>query len=149
MENFIEKKYFIITYGCQMNIHESEKIAGVLTELGYSLAQSETEADVIVFNTCCIRESAELKIIAKIGDIKALKKVKKDLLVIVCGCMTQQKGMAENLKKKFPFLNIIIGTHNLEELADIIKFQHGYNAAAKFITVVDELLDTVINRLGV
>lgn len=118
MEN---KLYYIQTFGCQMNIHDSEKIAGMLRELGYNEAQNKEQADVIVFNTCCIRESAELKIMAKIGDIKALKKAKKDLLVIVCGCMTQQKGMAENLKKKFPFLNIIIGTHNLEELSQIVK----------------------------
>jgi len=118
MEN---KFYYIQTFGCQMNIHDSEKIAGMLKSLGYNEAENKEMADIIVFNTCCIRESAELKIMAKIGDIKALKKVKKDLIVIVCGCMTQQKGMAENLKKKFPFLNIIIGTHNLEEMAEIIK----------------------------
>ncbi|MBQ3047538.1 MAG: tRNA (N6-isopentenyl adenosine(37)-C2)-methylthiotransferase MiaB [Clostridia bacterium] len=118
MEN---KFYYIQTFGCQMNIHDSEKIAGMLKTLGYKEAESKEQADIIVFNTCCIRESAELKIMAKIGDVKALKKAKKDLIVVVCGCMTQQKGMAENLKKKFPFLNVIIGTHNVEELAEIIS----------------------------
>lgn len=118
------KYYFIQTFGCQMNIHDSEKIAGMLKDLNYNETDDKTMADIIVFNTCCIRESAELKIMAKIGDIKALKKQNKDLIVIVCGCMTQQKGMAETLKKKFPFINIIIGTHNLEELKDyILKFE--------------------------
>ncbi len=115
------KKYLIETFGCQMNIHDSEKIAGMLRNLGYNETQEKSCADIIIFNTCCIRESAELKIMAKIGDIKALKKANKNLLVVVCGCMTQQKGMPETLKTKFPFINIIIGTHNLEELEEYIK----------------------------
>lgn len=114
------KKYFIQTFGCQMNIHDSEKIAGMLKKLNYEETEEKSQADIIVFNTCCIRESAELKIMAKIGDVKALKKANKNLIVVVCGCMTQQKGMSENLKKKFPFINIIIGTHNLEELENYI-----------------------------
>ena len=118
------KHYFIQTFGCQMNIHDSEKIAGMLKDLGYEETDDKTIADIIVFNTCCIRESAELKIMAKIGDVKALKKNNKDLIIAVCGCMTQQKGMAESLKKKFPFINIIIGTHNLEELKEyVLRFE--------------------------
>ena len=112
-----------------MNIHDSEKIAGMLKKLGYEETQDKAEANIIVFNTCCIRESAELKIMAKIGDVKALKKINKDLIVVVCGCMTQQKGMPENLKKKFPFINIIIGTHNLEELENyILKYEQSHKS---------------------
>lgn len=118
----MEKKfYYIQTFGCQMNIHDSEKIAGMLKDLGYEETDDKKSADIIVFNTCCIRESAELKIMAKIGDVKALKKANKNLIVAVCGCMSQQKGMAENLKKKFPYINIILGTHNLEELKEYVK----------------------------
>ncbi|MBR4003733.1 MAG: tRNA (N6-isopentenyl adenosine(37)-C2)-methylthiotransferase MiaB [Clostridia bacterium] len=123
------KHYFIQTFGCQMNIHDSEKIAGMLKKIGYEETQDKAEASIIVFNTCCIRESAELKIMAKIGDIKALKKANKDLIVVVCGCMTQQKGMPENLKKKFPFINIIIGTHNLEELENyVLKYEQTHKS---------------------
>lgn len=129
------KNYLIETFGCQMNIHDSEKIAGMLRDLGYSETQEKEKADIIVFNTCCIRESAELKIMAKIGDIKALKKVNKNLIVVVCGCMTQQKGMPENLKNKFPFINIIIGTHNLEELKNYIN---QYNSSHKSFSDVWE-----------
>lgn len=129
------KNYLIETFGCQMNIHDSEKIAGMLRDLGYSETQEKEKADIIVFNTCCIRESAELKIMAKIGDIKALKKVNKNLIVVVCGCMTQQKGMPENLKNKFPFINIIIGTHNLEELKNYIN---QYNSSRKSFSDVWE-----------
>lgn len=117
----MEKKYFIETFGCQMNLHDSEKIAGMLVDLGFSEGKNKEESDIIVFNTCCIRETAELKIMAKIGETKALKKRNPDLIIAVCGCMTQQKGMPELLKKRFPFLSIVIGTHNLEELEDYIK----------------------------
>lgn len=117
----MEKKYFIETFGCQMNVHDSEKIAGMLRDLGYVEGKSKSEADIIVFNTCCIRETAETKIMAKIGDTKALKRANPNLLIVVCGCMTQQKGMAELLKKRFPFLSLVIGTHNLEEMEEYIK----------------------------
>ena len=115
------EKYLIETFGCQMNIHDSEKIAGMLRTLGYEETLDKEQADIIVFNTCCIRESAELKILSKIGDIKSLKKKKKDLIVVVCGCMTQQKQRAEFIKEKYPYVNIIIGTHNIEELEEYIK----------------------------
>lgn len=125
----MEKRYYIETFGCQMNIHDSEKIAGMLQDLGYFEAENKKSSEIIVFNTCCIRETAELKIMSKIGDVKALKKKNKELIVIVCGCMTQQKGMKELLKAKFPFIDIIIGTHNLEELKEYIKIyqlEHKY-----------------------
>ncbi len=119
MENY-SKKYFITTYGCQMNVHESEKIAGALTSLGYIEASDETEADVIVFNTCCIRENAEDKAEGNIGAFKKLKAERKDdLIIAVGGCMTQQRGYAELLKKKFPFIDIIFGTFNLEDFKEL------------------------------
>lgn len=114
-------KYFIHTYGCQMNVHESEKVAGVLEDYGITQAQSEKEADVIVFNTCCIREGAETKIFSNIGNLKKLKKQKKHLIVCVLGCMTQQKASAENLKSKFPWIDIIIGTFNADQFEMYLK----------------------------
>ena len=112
--------YLIKTYGCQMNIHESEKIAGILEKLGYSETQEEKQADVIVFNTCCIMEIAEAKINGHIGEIKKYKEINPDFIVAVCGCMSQQKGVAENLKKRFPFIDIILGTANLNLLEEQI-----------------------------
>lgn len=106
------KKYHIITYGCQMNVHESEKIAGILTRMGYAPCDSSDEADIVVFNTCCIRENAENHAYGNIGALKKLKKSKKEMLIAVGGCMTQQPGKAAELKKKFPFVDIIFGTHN-------------------------------------
>ncbi len=116
----IEKHYCIITYGCQMNVHESEKIAGILNELGYKECKNTDKADIVVFNTCCIRENAEDKAEGNIGALKNLKKANKNLIVAVGGCMTQQKGYAEVLRKKFPFIDIIFGTHNLEDFKELL-----------------------------
>lgn len=113
--------YHIVTYGCQMNVHESEKIAGILKGKGYESESALEEADIIVFNTCCIRENAENHAFGNIGALKKLKKQKKDLLIAVGGCMAQEKGKAELLKKKFPFIDLIFGTHNLNELGELIE----------------------------
>lgn len=115
------KKYQIITYGCQMNIHESEKIAGILTEMGYIETENSNEANIIVFNTCCIRENAEDRAEGNIGALKGLKKNNKKLIIAVGGCMTQQKNKAEKLKRKFPFIDIIFGTHNLEDFKSLLE----------------------------
>ena len=110
----MDKFYYIYTYGCQMNVHETEKLAGILEKRDYKRAESAETADIIVFNTCCIRESAEQKILGNIGAVKPLKKKNKNLIVAVCGCMSQQKDMAANLKKKFPFIDIVFGANNVE-----------------------------------
>jgi tRNA-2-methylthio-N6-dimethylallyladenosine synthase len=116
----MEKFYYIHTYGCQMNIHESEKIAGILEQLGYIYTPDDKTADIVVFNTCCIRENAEDRIYGNVGAFKQVKKARKDLIIAVGGCMTQQKGMAEKLSQKFPFIDIIFGTHNLENFKELL-----------------------------
>ena len=113
--------YNIVTYGCQMNVHESEKIAAILEELGYKETEKREDADIIVFNTCAIREGAEDRAFGNIGALKQQKKKNKNLLIIVCGCMTQQKSVQEKLFKTFPFIDIIIGTHNLYKLKSLIQ----------------------------
>lgn len=113
-------KYHIITYGCQMNLHESEKLAGILSSRGFAPCNEPEDADIIVFNTCCIRENAEKRAEGNIGALKQLKKRNKSLIIAVGGCMTQQKGRAEALRDKFPFIDIIFGTHNLEEFGTLL-----------------------------
>ncbi len=113
-------KYFIHTYGCQMNIHDSEKIAGILESMGYFSTDQVEDADVVVFNTCCIRETAEQKIYGHIGAIKKLKRAKPDLIAVVCGCMSQQEGVAEKIRTSYPFVDIVLGTSNLDALRDAI-----------------------------
>lgn len=113
-------KYYIHTYGCQMNIHDSEKIAGILESLGYQPCESIDIADVVVFNTCCIRETAEQKIYGHIGVLKKIKKQRPNMIVVVCGCMSQQDGVATSLKVKYPYIDIILGTYNLKLLKQAI-----------------------------
>ena len=114
-------KYFIVTYGCQMNVHESEKIAGILEKLGYSESTSREDADIIVFNTCAIREGAEDRVFGNVGNLKKMKKKNKDLIIAVCGCMTQKEQTAQKLMQTFPFVDIVIGTFNLPKLGDYIE----------------------------
>ena len=113
-------KYFIVTYGCQMNVHESEKIAAILEKLGYQPCEKREEADIIVFNTCAIREGAEKRVFGNRGNLKKLKKAKKDLIIVLCGCMTQKEETAQKMMRTFPFVDIVIGTFNLPKLADYI-----------------------------
>jgi tRNA-2-methylthio-N6-dimethylallyladenosine synthase len=114
-------KYFIVTYGCQMNVHESEKIAGILEQMGYSPCEKREDADIIVFNTCAIREGAEDRVLGNVGNLKKMKKKNKDLIIAVCGCMTQKSETAQNLLRKFPFVDIVIGTFNLPKLGYYIE----------------------------
>lgn len=113
-------KYFIHTYGCQMNVHDSEKIAGVLENIGYVCCDKAEDADIVVFNTCCIRETAEQKIYGHIGALKKIKKAKPNMIVAVCGCMSQQTGVAESIKSRYPYVDIVLGTSNLNLLKDAV-----------------------------
>lgn len=130
------KKFRIITYGCQMNEHESEKIAGILGEMGYEKCDSSSDADIIVFNTCCVRENAEQHAYGNIGALKQLKREKPDLIIAVGGCMTQQKDAAEKLRKTFPFVDVIFGTHNLSLLGEMIKKRE--ETHKKIVEIVNE-----------
>lgn len=106
------KSFYIVTYGCQMNEEDSEKISGMLKLKDYRWTKNKEEADIIIFNTCCVRENAEQKVFGNLGALKSLKKKKPELVIAVTGCMMQQKEMKENVAKKFPYVDIIIGTHN-------------------------------------
>lgn len=116
----MDKKYYIVTYGCQMNVHESEKMAGILVKMGYSATDEMEKADLILFNTCCVRENAENHAFGNIGNLKKMKKKNPSLIIAVGGCMPQEKGKAELLKEKFPFIDIIFGNLNLNELEKLI-----------------------------
>ncbi|MFV3012014.1 tRNA (N6-isopentenyl adenosine(37)-C2)-methylthiotransferase MiaB [Clostridium botulinum] len=115
------QSFFISTYGCQMNEEDSEKLSGMLKKEGYIRTEERENADVIIFNTCCVRENAELKVYGNLGILKGLKSKNPNLIIAVTGCMMQQKGMAETIKKKFPFVDIIIGTHNLHNFPNYLN----------------------------
>ncbi len=123
------KYYHITTYGCQMNVHESEKIAGILSELGYTACDDIEQSDIAVFNTCCIRENAENHAFGNIGMLKKLKAKKRDMIIAVGGCLTQQMGKADDLHTKFPYVDIIFGTHNLGDLKNLILKKRGQKRA--------------------
>lgn len=114
------KTYHILTYGCQMNEHDSEKISGILTSIGYEETDDEKNADLVIFNTCLIRENAELKVFGKLGEVKGLKRNKPDMLVAICGCMMQKEETREKVLKKFKFVDIIFGTNTIHELPALI-----------------------------
>lgn len=128
----MEKYYYIFTYGCQMNVHESEKLAGMLEKMDYRATTMPENADIVIFNTCCIRDTAEKRIFGNIGDVKNLKKKNPNLIVVVVGCMSQQDGMSINLHQKFPYINIILGTDNIyllpEKLEECLQKQAKYSA---------------------
>lgn len=120
-EEMKDLKYFIETWGCQMNEEDSEKLSGMLKSIGYSKSTDIKDADIIIFNTCCVRENAENKVFGNLGELKHLKKKKPELIVAVCGCMMQQEGMADKILSKFPHVNIIFGTHNAYKFPEYLN----------------------------
>ena len=120
-ESTMNKFYKINTYGCQMNVHESEKVAGILEEMGYLACPEGESADIIVFNTCCIRDTAERRALGNIGVVKAEKKTNPDLILAVFGCMTQQEGVADTIKNRYPYVDIVLGTRNIAMLKTEIE----------------------------
>ena len=110
------KKYCIITYGCQMNVHDSENIKAIVEELGYKEESEIENANLIILNTCAIRENAHNKVMGMLGRIKHLKEEKDDIITIFCGCMAQEEGIAKELKEKYPWVDIVMGTHNFHKL---------------------------------
>ena len=114
------KTYFIVTYGCQMNAHDSEKIAGLLEQMGMSEATSREESDLVLFNTCCIRDNAERKALGNVSWLKEIKKNRPEMIIGICGCMAQEPGMAEKLRKQYRFVDLIFGTSNLHRLPELL-----------------------------
>ena len=114
------RSFHVVTMGCQMNERDSETIAGMLVEMGLRPERVRERADLILYNTCCVRENAENKALGNVIWLKELKKDKPDLLICVGGCMTQEKGMAEAMKRNYPFIDLVYGTHNLYRLPEYL-----------------------------
>lgn len=113
--------YYIETFGCQMNVRDSETAAGLLENCGYSRANSRDETDLILFNTCCVRDHAEKRVFGNIGALKEQKDEKPNLIIGVFGCMMQQQDVAEKLYKRFPFVDIVFGTNLLSRLPEFVE----------------------------
>ena len=113
-------KYFINTMGCKLNENDSEKIAGMLIEMGYEETSSPLDANIVVFNTCCIRENAEEKLFGKLGELKNIK-AKNNMIICVGGCMSQEQHVIDKIKQSYNFVDVIFGTHNLHKLPEMIQ----------------------------
>ena len=114
-------KAFVHTYGCQGNVADSEHIKGMLVEMGYELCNAPEEADIIIYNTCAIREHAEDRVFGNVGALKRLKSENPNLIIALCGCMVQQPHITEKLKESYPFVSLIFGTHVLHRLPELLS----------------------------
>ena len=117
----VKKHFYIETWGCQMNEEDSEKLSGMLKRVGYTKTENKEDAGIILFNSCCVRENAENKVFGNLGSLKHLKKENPDLIIGICGCMMQQEGMADKILKKFPYVNIVFGTHNAYKFPEYLN----------------------------
>ena len=125
-------RYNIETFGCQMNENDSERLSGMLSEMGYSECAKRADSDLIIFNTCCVRENAEQKVYGHLGALKKLKDINPNLKIAICGCMMQQKEVVEHIKKVYRHVDIIFGTHNLYKLPELLS-----NAMNSGKTIID------------
>ena len=116
----LNKKYFIKTYGCQMNEHDSENIKAILEEMSFEYTDEMEDADLILLNTCAIRENAHNKVFGYLGRIKHLKETKPNIIVGLCGCMAQEEVVINEILEKYNWLDIVFGTHNIHALPDIL-----------------------------
>ena len=132
-QEYLGKKYFIRTYGCQMNVHDSEEIAGILENLGFVETDSEETADIVILNTCAVRENAHDKVFGFLGRCKHIKETKnKDLLICLCGCMAQEKSVVDEIMSRHKYIDLVFGTHNIHELPNILmNLQPGLNIEVK------------------
>ena len=114
---------FVHTYGCQQNVADSEKIKGMLINMGCALTEDKNEADIIIFNTCAVREHAEDRVFGNVGQLKQLKRKKPSLLIALCGCMMEQQHIAEKIYKSYPYVGLVFGTHVIHKFPELL-----YNA---------------------
>ncbi len=120
--NYGKQKYaLVITLGCVQNENDSEILRGLLTKMGYTMCTDAKQADVVIYNTCAVRENAELKVFGYLGALKSIKAKKPDMLVGICGCMIQQKHIVEKIKKTYPYVDMVFGTHSLYRFPEIMQ----------------------------
>jgi tRNA-2-methylthio-N6-dimethylallyladenosine synthase len=121
MGNDGTKKYHILTYGCQMNVYDSEVLSGYLENMGYDHTEKEEEADVLIINTCAVRKKAEEKVFSRLGKLRPLKEKNPGMLMVLWGCMVQQESAAQKVKEKYGFVDLVAGTHSLGRFPDLLE----------------------------
>src|SRR5574344_965843 len=122
---FSGKKYFLRTYGCQMNVHDSEELRSLIESLGYTEIDDYEQADLILLNTCAIRENAHDKVFGFLGRCKHLKKTNPNLIIGLCGCMAQEEAVVNEIKEKHPYIDLVFGTHNMNEVHNLLSNFYG------------------------
>lgn len=110
----------VVTYGCQQNVADSEHIKGMLNEMGYDFTEDRQKAKLVIFNTCAVREHAEDRVFGNVGALKKYKLANPDVIIALCGCMMQQKHIAEKIKESFPFVDLVFGTHVVHKLPELL-----------------------------
>ena len=121
------KKYHLITYGCQGNVRDSETISAILEDMSFVSTDVMEEADLIILNTCAIRENAHNKVFGMLGRIKHLKETKPDIITILCGCMAQEESVVEEIEKNYKWMDVVFGTHNIQNLPKLLSEAIDYN----------------------
>ncbi|MGN0794131.1 MAG: tRNA (N6-isopentenyl adenosine(37)-C2)-methylthiotransferase MiaB [Aristaeellaceae bacterium] len=139
------RSYHVVTYGCQMNAHDSEKLSGMLRDMGMTEAPTREEADFVIFNTCCVRENAERRALGNVTWLREVRKRNPGLIIAVCGCMIQQPGMAEKILKQYRFIDLAFGTSNLWRLPELL---HRTLTGDRAVVVVEDE-DTIAEELPV
>ncbi len=139
------RSYHVVTYGCQMNAHDSEKLSGMLTDMGMTEAATREEADFVIFNTCCVRDNAERRALGNVTWLKEVRKKNPNLIIAVCGCMIQQPGMAEKILKQYKFVDLAFGTSNIWRLPELLH--RTINSDRAVVVVEDE--DSIAENLPV
>ena len=137
----MSRKFHITTFGCQMNEHDSEIMAGMLQEMGYTPADERREANILIMNTCSVRENADKRFFGTLGQLKHRREQEDDLIVCVCGCMMQQQHIIDTLKAKYPWVDLVFGTHNIHRLPELLR--NVISERAKIIEVPDQAEDMV------
>ena len=144
----VGKTYFVKTYGCQMNEHDSENLKALLEEMNFSEARDYESADLVLLNTCSIRENAHNKAFGMLGRLKHLKESKPDLVIGLCGCMAQEEKVVDEILKKYKYVNFVFGTHNIERLPDLLleNFQKGKQVIEVYSTEGDVVENIPVKR---
>lgn len=126
VRSIIEAKYseppkaFVHTYGCQGNVADGERLKGMLADMGYELVEEPEGADLVLYNTCAIREHAEDRVFGNVGALKGMKNANRDMRILLCGCMMQQEHVAEKIRNSYPFVDIVFGTHVIHRLPELL-----------------------------
>ena len=140
----VGKKYYIKTYGCQMNVHDSENIKALLEEMGFSEVYRMEDADLILLNTCAIRENAHNKVFGFLGRVKHLKEEKTSIITGICGCMAQEESVVNEIKDKYKWVDIVFGTHNISELPKILSDSINNNKQAiEVLSVEGDIVEDI------